>query len=196
MGLSMKLFKSEIDSQLLLLPNNLYYYIKLSKERKIFLSEDVTLETSTSLSSLLLYYDSIDHSPITIYINTNGGDLSALLNIYDIMQIIQSPIETICVGKAYSAGSLILAAGTHRKMYKHAKVMIHGIQCVFPIPTENDPTSIENYFDYLNINNQNVAKILAKHTGFDLQFILDDLKNDKYFSAEQALEYRLIDEIL
>src|SRR5271170_417373 len=85
-------------------------YANLANSRIIFLSEDITKEAASSLSAMLLHFDNEnDEEDISIYINTNGGDASALSNIYDIMQLVKAPIKTICVGKAYSAGAFMLA---------------------------------------------------------------------------------------
>ena len=173
-------------------------YIKLSKSRVIFLSENVTKETAAELSALLLYYDNDDHeAPITLYIHTNGGDASGLANIYDVMQMIQAPIKTICLGKCYSAGAIILAAGTkgERYIYKNAKVMLHGIQCGFPIPG-HDMINSKNYYEFLEDNNDNIMKMLAKHTGHTLDKIKTDTLRDVWLDSKQAVEYGVVDHII
>lgn len=173
-------------------------YVKLSKDRVIFLSEDVSKETAAELSALLLYYDNEDHeTPITLYIHTNGGDASGLANIYDVMQMVQAPIKTICLGKCYSAGAIILAAGTagERYIFKNAKVMLHGIQCGFPVPGD-DMVNSKNYYEFLEDNNDNIMKILAKHTGHPLEVIKADLKRDVWLDAKQAVDYGVVDHII
>jgi ATP-dependent Clp protease protease subunit len=173
-------------------------YVKCSKDRAIFLSEDVTKDTATELSALLLYYDNEDHeSPITLYVNSNGGDAYALANIYDVMQMISAPVKTICLGKCYSAGAVILASGSHgeRCALKSSKIMIHGIQFMFPIPG-TDLINSKNYYDFIKENNDNIMKILAKHTGHTLEKVKEDCKQDVWMDAKQALEYGLIDKII
>ena len=173
-------------------------YIKLTKNRVIILSEDVTKDVASQLSALLLYYDTEDHiEPITLYINTNGGDASGLSNIYDVMQMIEAPIKTICLGKCYSAGSIILAAGTkgQRYIFKNAKVMIHGIQCAFPIPGD-DMYDSKNYYEFLEHHNDAIMKILAKHTGKTLDLIKKDTVRDVWLDAKQAVEYGIVDHII
>lgn len=180
--------------------HNLSYqetYIKLAKSRSIFLAENVTKEVASGLSALLLYYDNESHDEITLYIHSNGGDASGLSNIYDVMQMIKSPIKTVCIGKAYSAGAVILAAGSkgHRYALKNAKIMIHGIQCGFPIPG-HDITNSKNYYDFLEDNNDNIMKMLAHHTGFPLQKIKEDCQRDLFLDAKQALNYHIVDHII
>ncbi len=173
-------------------------YVKLTKDRCIFLSEDVSKQSAADLSALLLCYDHEDRdSEITLYIHSNGGDAAGLANIYDVMQMIQAPVKTICVGKAYSAGAVILAAGSKGERYamKSSKIMIHGIQFAFPLPGQ-DIINSKNYYEFIKENNDNIMKILADHTGHSLEKLKQDCKEDLWMNAEQALQYGLIDHIV
>lgn len=171
-------------------------YASLANDRIIFISEDITKELSSSLSAMLLYYDDMDENEdINIYINTSGGDGDALINIYDVMQLINAPIKTICIGKAYSAGAFILAAGTKGKRFatKHSSVMIHGLQC--NVPPSNQKSS-EIYVNYLKNYNNTIVGLLAKHTGKNVKQVLEDCKKDNFLDAAQALAYGIVDEII
>lgn len=173
-------------------------YVKLTKDRVIFLSEDINKDNAAQLSALLLYFDNEDHdSEIILYVNSNGGDVSGLSNIYDVMQMISAPIKTICLGKCYSAGAVILSAGSkgHRYAFKSAKIMIHGIQFGFPLPGQ-DIISSKNYYDFIKENNDNIMKMLAKHTGHSLDKVKEDCKQDLWMDAKQALQYGIIDHII
>lgn len=173
-------------------------YAALAKDRVIFVSEDITKDSASSLSALLLHYDNInEEEDIRIYINTNGGDASALANIYDIMQMIKAPIETVCIGKAYSAGAFMLAAGTpgKRLMTKNSSVMIHGLQCEFPGPNEDQRNS-QIYFDFLKSFNKQILETLAVHTNKTYEQICIDCSKDRYMDAKEALEYGIIDKII
>lgn len=173
-------------------------YTKLTQDRVIFLSEDVSKQSAADLSALLLYYDNQDNeADITIYIHSNGGDAAGLANIYDVMQMINSPVKTVCIGKAYSAGAVILAAGSKGERYamKSSKVMIHGIQFAFPLPGQ-DIINSKNYYEFIKENNDNIMKILADHTGHPLDKLKEDCKQDVWLTAEQALDYGLIDHII
>jgi ATP-dependent Clp protease protease subunit len=173
-------------------------YVKLAKSRVIFLSENVTKEVAAQLSAMLLYFDNEDHtSMIEMYIHSNGGDSSGLSNIYDVMQMIESPIKTVCIGKCYSAGAVLLAAGTkgERYAFKNSSIMIHGIQCGFPIPG-HDVTNSKNYYDFLKDHNDGIMKILAHHTGHSLEKVKQDCTRDVWMDAKQALEYGMIDGII
>lgn len=174
-------------------------YLELSKDRTIFLAEDFTKEVGSAVSALLLHYDNLSHTDdITIYIHSNGGDASALSNIYDIIQMISAPVKTVCLGKCYSAGAVLLACGSlgNRFIMPNAEVMIHGIQFIFP--SAQDPSQIDqqNYLNYLNKTNDNIMKILAKQTGHPLKKVKEDCKQDLWMSPKEALNYGLVDHIL
>jgi len=184
---------------LLAAPRYVECYTALAKERIVFLSEDVTKDVASELSALLLHYDAEnDTDDISIYINTNGGDADALANIYDVMQMIKSPVKTICIGKAYSAGALLLAAGAKGKrlIAKNACVMIHGLQCLFPDTPLAHQKDTEIYFDWLQKHNRMILGILAKHTGKSIEKIEADCKIDNYLDAKQALDYGIVDAII
>lgn len=173
-------------------------YVKLAKQRVIFMPELVTKESAAQLSALLLYYDNENHEDIIeLYIHSDGGDAAGLTNIIDVMQMIQAPVKTVCIGKCYSAGAIILACGTkgERYAFKSAKIMIHGIQCGFPLPG-HDITNSKNYYDFLKENNDNIMKILAQHTGQSLAKIKEDCLRDVWLDAKQALEYGIVDHIV
>jgi len=174
-------------------------YVGLSNDRAIFLAEDFTKEVGSAVSALLLYYDSLSHTDdIVIYIHSNGGDASALSNIYDVIQMISAPVKTVCLGKCYSAGAVLLACGSigNRFIMPNAEVMIHGIQFIFPTPQDPSQVDQENYLSYLNKSNDSIMKILAKQTGHPLQKVKDDCKQDLWMSAKEALNYGLVDHIL
>jgi len=174
-------------------------YVKLSKERVIFLSDDFTKEISSAVSALLLHYDNENNEDdINIYIHSSGGDGASLTNIYDVMQMINAPVKTICIGRCYSAAAVLLAAGTKGKrfIFKHARVMIHGIQCAFPIITDVDQAGSSKYYDFLNKYNDNILSLVSKHTGQHLDKVKKDCKQDLYLDAKGALDYGLVDYII
>lgn len=190
--------KQEHDHEPLHAPMIMGYaesYVKMSKARSIFLSENITKKVGTELSALLLYYDHIDHEePISIYIHTNGGDSDGLSNIYDVMQMIRAPIKTILLGKCYSAGAFILAAGTKGERYAlpSAKVMIHGVQFGFPIPGQSTIEN-SNYFGFVEQTNDTLMKILAKHTGHTLVNMKKFCEREMWMSSLEAVRFGLID---
>jgi ATP-dependent Clp protease protease subunit len=174
-------------------------YSKLAKERVIFLAEEITKETGSSLSALLLYYDRQDSTKdIVIYINSIGGDAAALSNIYDVMQMLTSPIKTVCIGKAYSAAAILLAAGTPGKRFatKHSDIMIHGLQVEFPVSESSSSTDTEIDFAILEAHNTLLMEVLAKHTKKKYEQVLNDCQRDLFMDPKQALDYGIIDVVL
>lgn len=173
-------------------------YVKLAKNRVLFVTEDVDDVMAAQLSAMLLYFDNEDNSlPIEMYIHSNGGAVTGLANIYDVMQMIAAPIKTICIGKCYSAAAVLLAAGSpgERYAFKNSNIMIHGIQFGFPIPG-HDMTSSQSYYNFINANNDNIMKMLAHHTNQPLEKIKLDCKEDLWMNAEEAQRYGLIDHII
>lgn len=173
-------------------------YLKLTKNRAIFFSEDVSDVVASELAALLIYYDHADNeTPISLYIHSNGGAVSGLNCIYDVMQMIHAPIKTILLGKCYSAGAVMLAAGQKGERYalRSSQVMIHSVQFSFPDPTE-DLTNNKNNLEFLNDINDILLKMLAKHTGQPLDKLKNDCAREYWMSAEKALEYGMVDVII
>lgn len=173
-------------------------YMHLSSGRCIFLSEDLNKDNAALINAFLLYYNKEDRKlPILFYINSEGGDAAALMSVYDIMNKISAPITTICIGNAFSAGAFLLSSGNKgsRYIYKHSKVMIHGLQIVWPPLGDNQKES-EMYYSFLTSYNNQAMKILAKHTGQNIKKIKEDCKSDLYLDAKDAVKYGLVDYIL
>lgn len=173
-------------------------YVKMSKDRVIFFNEDVSKKGAAELSALLLYYDNLDHdATISLYIHSNGGDASGMTNIYDVMQMIHAPIKTVLTGKCYSAGAVMLAAGSKGQRFalRSSKVMIHGLQFGFPLPG-HDLTTSKDYYEFIRSNNDRLMKILAEHTGQTLEKVKTDCLQDVWMDAKAALEYGIIDHII
>ena len=173
-------------------------YVKMTKDRAIFISEDVSDRMGADMSALMLYYDNQDHDEkINVYIHTNGGSTSGMANIYDVMQMVHAPVKTILVGKAYSAGAWILAAGTKGQRFalRSAKVMIHGSQFIFPIPGF-DFSNSKNYLEFVNAENDAMLHVMAKHTGQPFEKVKSDCQTEKWMDAKEALAYGIIDHII
>lgn len=170
-------------------------YERLSLERIIFLSGEVTDGMANSIIARLLYLDSEDQSKdIYIYINSPGGSVTAGLAIYDTMRHIKSNIVTICVGMAASMGSFLLAAGTKGKRLAlpHARIMIHQ-----PLGgAQGQATDIEiEAREILRLRHQ-LNQMLADQTGQTLEKIEKDTDRDYFMSAEEAKAYGLIDRVI
>jgi len=170
-------------------------YERLSLERIIFLSGEVTDGMANSIIARLLYLDSEDQSKdIYIYINSPGGSVTAGLAIYDTMRHIKSNIVTICVGMAASMGSFLLAAGTKGKRLAlpHARIMIHQ-----PLGgAQGQATDIEiEAREILRLRHQ-LNQMLADQTGQTLEKIEKDTDRDYFMSADEAMTYGLIDRVI
>lgn len=173
-------------------------YVKMTRDRSIFISEDVSDRMGAEMSAMMLYYDSQDHdTPINVYIHTNGGATTGMANIYDVMQMVRAPIKTILLGKAYSAGAWILASGTKGMRYAlhSAKVMIHGTQFVFPIPGF-DYTNSKNYLEFVDKENDDMLRVMAKHTNQSFEKVKTDCQTEYWMDAKEALAYGIIDHII
>lgn len=173
-------------------------YVKMTKDRSIFLSENVSDKVGAELSAMMLYFDNQDHdTEINLYIHTNGGADTGLANIYDVMQMVHAPVKTILLGKCYSAGAWILAAGSKGKRFalRSAKVMIHGSQFLFPIPGF-DFTNSKNFYEFVNDENDAMLRVMAQHTGQTFEKVKADCQTEKWMDAKEALAYGIIDHII
>jgi ATP-dependent Clp protease protease subunit len=173
-------------------------YIRLADERIIFLNQDFDDEMAASLAAWLLFYDHVDpEEEITLFLNSVGGNISSLTTIYDTMQIISAPVKTVCLGKCYSAGAILLACGAagRRLVMPHSEIMIHGIQAVFPVAGDSQLDS-ESYMEFLERSNTMVLKLLAKHTGQTLTKVREDCARDLFLTAAQSVAYGLADAVV
>ena len=170
-------------------------YSRLVKDRIIFLHEEINADVASTMIATLLYLNIKDNEePISIYINSVGGTVTnGLFTIYDTMQRIEAPVETVCVGEAYSAAAVILAAGDKRKAYPNSKVMIHNIQVS---GMWGDSQEIIREAKLVDEENKKLLETLARHTGKPLSRIKKDCSRDFYMTADEALKYGIIDEIL
>ncbi|PSB17331.1 ATP-dependent Clp protease proteolytic subunit [Phormidesmis priestleyi ULC007] len=171
-------------------------YQRLSLERIIFLSQEVDDNIANAIVASMLYLDSEDPGkPISLYINSPGGSVTAGMAIYDTMQHIKSDVVTICVGLAASMGAFLLAAGTKGKRFAlpHARIMIHQ-----PLGgtgrSQASDIAIEAK-EILRIRTQ-LNGILADRSGQPLSKIEKDTDRDYFLSAQESKEYGLIDKVI
>ena len=170
-------------------------FSRLMKERIIFLGEDIDSDVANSVVSQLLWLDSQnDEKEIHLYINSGGGDISAMFAMYDIMNYIKSPISTYVIGLAASAASILLSAGTKGCRYSlpNSEIMIHqpwigGLG--------GQVTDVDIQTRQLLRTKKAVVSILARHTGNTYEKIEKDCERDLWLTPEMAVEYGLIDEI-
>ena len=170
-------------------------YSRLLEDRIIFLCDAIDSAVANTVIAQLLFLEKADpKAPITMYVNSPGGHVTAGLAIYDTMQYIKPDVITVCVGLAASMGSVILAGGAKGKRYalKHSEIMIHQ-----PLGgAEGQATEIRIAAEHILRTGEVLYKILADHTGQDIDTIRKDCDRDNFMTAEQAKKYGLIDKIL
>jgi len=170
-------------------------YSRLLKERIIFIGTAINDEVANVIIAQLLFLSSEDHKKdINLYINSPGGSVSAGLAIYDTMQFVKPDIATICMGLGASMGQVLVCAGASGKRFAlpHSKLMMHQ-----PLGgTQGQASDIEIYTNEMLRVRDSLYEITAKHTGKDIKKIKKDSDRDNYMTANEAVEYGLIDKIL
>ncbi len=169
-------------------------YSRLLEDRIIFITGEITDATADIVVAQLIYLEGKDpKKDINIYINSPGGSVSAGMAIYDTMNYIKCDICTICIGLAASMGAFLLSSGTKGKRFSlpNSEIMIHQ-----PLGgAQGQATDIAIHAEQILKIKEKLNKILAKNTGKDYQTIVKDTDRDNFMSAEQALDYGLIDKI-
>ena len=169
-------------------------YSRLLEDRIIFLSGEITDETANSVVAQLVYLEGKDpEKDISLYINSPGGSVSAGLAIYDTMNFIKCDVTTICVGLAASMGAFLLSSGTKGKRFAlpNSEIMIHQ-----PLGGAHGQASdIEIQANHIKRIKDKINLILSENSKQPLEKIEKDTDRDNYMTAEEALEYGLIDKI-
>ncbi len=170
-------------------------YSRLLKDRIIFLGEAVDEHTASLIVAQLLFLESEDSDKdINFYINSPGGSVTAGLAIYDTMQYIKPDVATICIGMAASMGAFLLSSGAKGKRYAlpNAEIMIHqplgGVQ--------GQAEDIKIHAEWILKTRDKLNKILSENTGQDLERISKDTDRDNFMSAQEAVEYGIIDKVM
>ena len=167
----------------------------LLENRIVFLIGEINHQSAARVMMQMLYLENLKRGQdISLYINSPGGAVDDTLALYDTMRFLSSPVSTYCIGRAYSGGSVLLTAGQKGKRYilPHAKVMIH--QPYGGITGQAEDIRIQA--EQIGKMKAELNKIIAKHTGQPVENIQRDAERDKYFSAEEAVAYGLVDEVL
>jgi ATP-dependent Clp protease, protease subunit len=170
-------------------------YSRLLKERIIFLGTAIDDVVANLIIAQLLFLESEDPTKeIYIYVNSPGGIITSGLAIYDTMQYVKPPVATICTGQAASMGAVLLAGGEKGKRYAlpHARVLIHQ-----PLGgAQGQATDIDIQAREILRMREEINTIFNKHTGQDMEKIKRDTERDLFMTAEQALKYGIIDQIV
>ncbi|MEM7229645.1 MAG: ATP-dependent Clp protease proteolytic subunit [Planctomycetota bacterium] len=164
------------------------------ENRVVFLVGEINQASAARVMMQMLYLeDQKRGQEINFYINSPGGSVDDTLAIYDTMQFISSDVATFCIGRAYSGGAVLLASGKpgRRHILPHAKVMIHqpygGVT--------GQTTDVQIQAEQIIKAKQTLNKILARHSGQPLEQVAKDSERDKFFSAQEAKDYGLVDEV-
>lgn len=170
-------------------------FSRLLKDRVIFLSDEVNDATASLVVAQLLFLESEDpEKDISLYINSPGGSITAGMAIYDTMQYVKPDVATICVGMAASMGAFLLAAGEKgkRMALPNSEIMIHQ-----PLGgTQGQATDIKIHADRIIRIRHKLNSILSERTGKSLEIIEKDTERDNFLTAQEALDYGLIDKII
>ena len=170
-------------------------FSRLLNDRIIMLSEEVNPTTASLIVAQLLFLEAQDpDKDIQFYINSPGGSVTAGMAIYDTMQYIKCDVSTICVGMAASMGAFLLAAGTKgkRMALPNAEIMIHQPSA----GTQGQITDMAIHMKRLQTIKDRMNKILSENTGKDLDVVTAACERDNFMTAEEALEFGLIDQIV
>jgi ATP-dependent Clp protease protease subunit len=170
-------------------------YSRLLRERLIFLGEPIDDQVANLVVAQLLHLESDDpDKDVNLYINSPGGSIYAGLAIYDTMKFIKPDVQTTCVGVAMSMGSLLLAGGAKgkRSVLPNSRILIHQPSAGF----EGAAADIEIHAREIIDMRRRVDEIYAEHTGQTFDQVHDDMERDRFFTAEEAVEYGLADRVL
>ncbi|HLR36449.1 MAG TPA: ATP-dependent Clp protease proteolytic subunit [Chitinophagaceae bacterium] len=170
---------------------------KFLEQRKVFLWGVVDNDSCKAIVNRLLYLDAIDPGKeITFYISSPGGMVTSGMVVYDTMQMIQSPVSTVCMGMAASMGSILLSGGEkgQRKIYPNGEVMIHqpSIGGMF----RGVSADLEIQAEQIQKTKEKGAKILAENCGQTVEKVMKDFDRDYWMDADSAIEYGIVDSIV
>jgi ATP-dependent Clp protease, protease subunit len=168
---------------------------RLLKDRIVFLGTDVNDDVANFISAQMLYLEGEDEAKdIWLYINSPGGSVTAGMAIYDTMQFVTPDVATICMGLGASMGQFLLCAGAPGKRYalKHSRILMHqplgGVQ--------GQAADIAIQAEQMAYTKKQMAELISFHTGQDVETIQQDSERDRWFTADQAKDYGIIDHVI
>jgi ATP-dependent Clp protease, protease subunit len=176
-------------------PQGFQIYNQLLSNRIVFLGTDVNDDIANRICAQLLYLEGQDdEKDIWLYINSPGGSVTAGMAIYDTMNFIGPDVATICMGLAASMGQFLLCAGAEGKRYSlpHARIMMHQPSGGF----QGQASDIAIQAEQLAFIKRLMAERIAEHTGQTVEQIQEDSERDRWFTADQAKEYGLVDKVI
>ena len=170
-------------------------YNRLLRNRIVFLGTDVNDHIANLITAQLLYLESEDDTKdIWLYINSPGGSVTAGMAVYDTMQLVNCDVGTICMGLGASMGQFLLCAGAKNKRYSlpHARIMMHQPSGGF----QGQASDIKIQAEQMIYVKRIMAERIAEHTGQSVEQVEEDSERDRWFTAEQAKEYGIVDDVV
>jgi ATP-dependent Clp protease protease subunit len=170
-------------------------YNRLLRNRIVFLGTEVNDHIANLITAQLLYLESEDQDKdIWLYINSPGGSVTAGMAIYDTMQLVTPDVGTICMGLGASMGQFLLSAGAREKRYAlpHARIMMHQPSGGF----QGQASDIKIQAEQMIYIKRLMAERIAEHTGQTVEQVEEDSERDRWFTAEQAKEYGIVDDVI
>jgi ATP-dependent Clp protease protease subunit len=170
-------------------------YSRLLRDRIVFLGQPIDDQVANLITAQLLFLEGEDpDQDISIYINSPGGEVYAGLAIYDAMQYVKPDVSTVCTGMGMSAAAMILSGGASGKRFAlpNAKVMIHQGSGGF----RGSPADIQIAAKEILDLTRRMAEIMARHSNRTVEQVLDDIDRDRFMTAEEAVEYGIVDSIM
>lgn len=181
------LIKESVRGMELFTPEDLLF-----TNREIFLTTEVDSDTSNNLIKQLMILEKMgSREEITLYINSPGGEVVSGLAVYDYIQMMKTPVRTVCIGTAASMGAILFLAGQKREMLPHTRLMIHDPAYGGGDMAGKKPHELQMYVDKLKQSQEIIACIIAEKTGKTIEEIYEKTREDSYFNAKEAIEYGL-----
>ena len=172
-------------------------YQKLSNDRILFICDQISDGLATDIVATLLLKDAEDSDKkITLFINSQGGDIRNVMMICDMMNLIESPIETVCIGAATDEACLILASGTPGMRFATKNSVISASQLVHDWMAQANLTDAKRYLELAMADNKRMMELLAKATGKSVKQVMADFERRVFMNATQAVKYGLIDKVV
>jgi ATP-dependent Clp protease protease subunit len=172
-------------------------YQKLSNDRILFICDTISDGLATDITATLLLKDAEDSDKkITLFINSQGGDIRNVMMICDMMHLIEAPIETVCIGAATDEACLILASGTPGMRFATKNSVIAASQLVHDWMAQANLTDAKRYLELAMADNKRMMELLAKATGKTVKQVMSDFERRVFMNATQAVKYGLIDKVV
>lgn len=170
---------------------------EMLQNREIFLMEEVNRKTATEVIKQLMYLERAEEGePITMYINSPGGEVVSGLAVYDYIKVMKSPVNTVCVGSAASMGAILFLAGEERSMLKNSEIMIHDPSFSAGNIGGKKPLEIREKLEQLMEVREKLAEIIAERTGMTKKQVYQKTEKDSYLNAPDSLKYGIATKIL